>query len=70
MDAKTAPQGVIIARDFTAIADKPTESIVELRNGRTIIIKHQPMPDGGWVATHEDISERRRQEEELRRSKE
>lgn len=29
----------------------------ELRDGRTIHICHQPMPDGGWVATHEDITE-------------
>jgi diguanylate cyclase (GGDEF)-like protein len=34
--------------------------VVELRNGRTVAIQHQPMPDGGWVATHEDITERRR----------
>jgi hypothetical protein len=26
--------------------------------GRTIAITHQPMAGGGWVATHEDISER------------
>lgn len=29
----------------------------ELKDGRTIRICHQPMPDGGWVATHEDITE-------------
>ena len=28
-----------------------------LRNGRTIQIRHQPTPDGGWVSTHEDITE-------------
>ena len=30
---------------------------IELKDGRTIHIFHQPMPDGGWVATHEDITE-------------
>ena len=30
---------------------------VELMDGRTIYISHQPMPDGGWVATHEDITD-------------
>ena len=34
-----------------------SNSIVELEDGRTIRIVHQPMPDGGWVATHEDITE-------------
>lgn len=29
----------------------------ELTDGRTIQIRHQPMPDGGWVATHEDVTE-------------
>ena len=28
----------------------------ELKDGRTIHICHRPMPDGGWVATHEDIT--------------
>ncbi|RJT33394.1 EAL domain-containing protein [Mesorhizobium waimense] len=27
-----------------------------LTDGRTIQVCHQPMPDGSWVATHEDIS--------------
>jgi signal transduction histidine kinase len=57
-------------RNNVAVAQQSSESIVEMRNGRTIVIRHQPMPDGGWVATHEDITERRRQEEELRRSNE
>ena len=33
---------------------------VELSDGRVIAIKHQPMPDGGWLSTHEDITEYRR----------
>jgi diguanylate cyclase (GGDEF)-like protein len=34
--------------------------------GRTIQITHRPLPDGGWVATHEDITERTRQETDVR----
>jgi diguanylate cyclase (GGDEF)-like protein len=33
-----------------------------LKNGRTFKIRHRPMPDGGWVATHEDITEQRASE--------
>ena len=33
--------------------------IQTLPDGRVIAIVHQPMVDGGWVATHEDITERR-----------
>jgi len=49
-------------RKNVAVSAKPTESIVELRNGRTFKIRHRPMPDFGWVATHEDITEQRRSE--------
>ena len=33
-------------------------------DGRTILVNNQPMPGGGWVATHEDITERRGAERE------
>jgi diguanylate cyclase (GGDEF)-like protein len=49
-------------RTKVAISAEPTDSILELRNGRTFKIRHRPMPDGGWVATHEDITEQRRSE--------
>ncbi|HLF22506.1 MAG TPA: PAS-domain containing protein, partial [Burkholderiales bacterium] len=38
---------------------------VELSDGRMIAVVNQPIKGGGWVATHEDISERRRAEREL-----
>jgi diguanylate cyclase (GGDEF)-like protein/PAS domain S-box-containing protein len=34
----------------------------ELSRGRVVAIVHQPMPEGGWVATYEDVTERRRSE--------
>ena len=49
-------------RSNVAISAEPTDSIVELRNGRTFLIRHRPMPDLGWVATHEDITEKRQTE--------
>lgn len=39
--------------------------IVELRDGRVIDIVRAPVPDGGWVCTHEDITGRRRAEERM-----
>jgi diguanylate cyclase (GGDEF)-like protein/PAS domain S-box-containing protein len=36
--------------------------VEELSDGRLIQITRQPTADGGWVATHEDITERRRAE--------
>jgi diguanylate cyclase (GGDEF)-like protein len=35
-------------------------------NDRTILITHQPMPNGGWVATHEDITDRREADRHIR----
>ena len=35
---------------------------LQTTEGRTIQITHRPLSDGGWVATHEDITERSRQE--------
>ena len=49
-------------RSNVAVSAEPTDSIVELRNGRTFKIRHRPMPDLGWVATHEDITEQRHTE--------
>jgi methyl-accepting chemotaxis protein len=37
---------------------------VKSSDGRTIFIINRPMPGGGWVATHEDITERRDAERE------
>jgi len=37
----------------------------ELCDGRTVTMHYQPLPDGGWVTTHEDITERRRTEASL-----
>ena len=43
----------------------PSDSILELKNGRLVLVGHRPMADGGWVSTHEDVTERRRLEERI-----
>ena len=54
-------------RDGVAFGRQPSDSFVQLSNGRVVQIHHEPLPDGGWVATHEDVTEQRRSEMELRR---
>ena len=49
-------------RTNVAVSNEAKDSIVELQNGRTFKIRHRPMPGGGWVATHEDITEQRQSE--------
>ena len=39
--------------------------ITSLRDGRIISIVNHPTTDGGWVATHEDITEQKRAEERI-----
>ena len=55
-------------RNSIAVSDKPSDTIVELKNGRIYEIHHRPMSDGGWVATHDDITERQRLKAELERN--
>jgi diguanylate cyclase (GGDEF)-like protein len=37
----------------------------ELMDGRIVAVSQKPMQDGGWVAVHEDITERRRAEAKI-----
>ncbi len=52
-------------RQRLAETSAPWTRIQELRDGRSIVMSRQPMPNGGWVTTHEDITERRRAESQV-----
>ena len=45
--------------------DASSSRVDELADGRLICVTRQPMPGGGWVAIHEDITERRKAEEKI-----
>lgn len=42
-----------------------TSWVAESSDGRAIAVTNRPMPGGAWVATHEDVTERRRAEERI-----
>jgi len=42
-----------------------SDTMVELSDGRTLSVIIRPTPDGGWVTTHEDVTERRRAEAQV-----
>src|SRR5262245_45502606 len=44
----------------------PYQTINRLRDGRYIAVAHRPLSNGGWVATHEDVTETKRREESFR----
>jgi diguanylate cyclase (GGDEF)-like protein/PAS domain S-box-containing protein len=49
-----------------AATGRPWRFIQEDARGRALSVSHQPMEDGGWVATYEDISDRRQAEARIR----
>jgi len=62
---KHAPE-VYLANLETLIArGEAFEQIVDLPDGRAIAVVNHPMAGGGWVATHEDVSDRRRAEAKI-----
>jgi diguanylate cyclase (GGDEF)-like protein len=44
---------------------RTTQRVTETADGRSIQIVNQPLANGGWVATQEDITERRRAEKQI-----
>ena len=44
----------------------PGGFVQDLPGGRAVSVVHQPLPDGGWLATFEDVSERRAAEARAR----
>jgi methyl-accepting chemotaxis protein len=41
-----------------------TQFYVEATDGRIVLANNEPLPGGGWVSTHEDVTEQRRAEQE------
>lgn len=68
-DANTAPnmseEEYFNLRARAEGLNRPSDTMVELCNGLVISIHHRSMAHGGWVATHEDITERRLAEEQM-----
>jgi diguanylate cyclase (GGDEF)-like protein len=46
---------------------RATRNIVETADGRSVQIVNQPLANGGWVATQEDITDRTRAEKQIAR---
>ncbi len=57
-----SPADYLVWRTQIAATNQTSNTIVTLKNRQVVAISHQPMPDGGWVATHEDITERQQAE--------
>jgi diguanylate cyclase (GGDEF)-like protein/PAS domain S-box-containing protein len=51
--------------DILSAVGRTQSSVVETTDGRLIEIRNQPAVSGGWLATHEDVTERVRAEERI-----
>jgi diguanylate cyclase (GGDEF)-like protein/PAS domain S-box-containing protein len=59
-----------LAKRGDLVGDNPSHDwTIQLKDGRVFQIRHRPMPDGAWIATHEDITERHRAEQALTEAK-
>jgi diguanylate cyclase (GGDEF)-like protein len=59
------PDGYTAALLADIARGKTTSQRAELADGRVIVVVNQPMQGGGWVATHEDITEQCRAEQRI-----
>jgi diguanylate cyclase (GGDEF)-like protein len=60
------PEGTLALQRSFIRENKPGSLVEQLTDGRSIAITHSPAPDGGFVATFEDITERLLAEEKIR----
>jgi diguanylate cyclase (GGDEF)-like protein/PAS domain S-box-containing protein len=51
------------------VANKRNQGISKLTDGRFVAVIHRPMEGGGWISTHEDITEQRLAAQELDETK-
>jgi len=60
------PEQYALWRDRIGMSEQIVDTEVSLRDGRTHAIHHEPTLGGGWVATFEDVTERRQAEARVR----
>jgi diguanylate cyclase (GGDEF)-like protein len=62
VEAGNHPQKTVAELAGEQAASIGSTHFQELSEGRVVAIAHQPTVDGGWVATYEDVTERRQAE--------
>jgi diguanylate cyclase (GGDEF)-like protein len=58
-------QGYVEDRLAEIRRGQPYDVEVAMRGGRVLAINHRPMPDGGWVAIHQDITAQKTAESQV-----
>jgi diguanylate cyclase (GGDEF)-like protein len=65
MYAGADPDSHALELQSTIANKEPSVRVHDMKDGRSIVVKYQPMAGGGWVATQEDITEQRRVEAQI-----
>ena len=66
----TDPEQYIAELTNAQLHDRnPSTRTLELDDGRVVLVVSQPLPNGGWVVTHEDITDRHRAAQELEKTR-
>jgi diguanylate cyclase (GGDEF)-like protein len=60
-----SPEDYIVDLLEEVASGKPSNGIVKSADGRVFSIARNPIAGGGWIATHEDITDRQRAEERI-----
>lgn len=58
--------GILTQHRQLITAERPGGFTQETEDGRAVAVSHQAMPGGGWVATYEDVTDRRQAEARIR----
>ena len=56
----------VSSRDLMIDSGARQQAVVELMSGQSVLVTNQPMPNGGWISTHEDITARREADRNIR----
>jgi PAS domain S-box-containing protein len=60
------PEAFIAERLRVARAGRQAQQDLQMVDGRMLALMHTPLQEGGWLATYEDITERREQADRLK----
>jgi diguanylate cyclase (GGDEF)-like protein len=55
----------VSSRDQMIETGARQQAVVELMSGQSVLVTNQPMPNGGWISTHEDITARREADRQI-----
>lgn len=63
--AKMGTNLIVASDQYRSVNINKISDVMDLADGRTVSIRRQMLSDGGWLTTHDDITEQRRSEKRI-----